>query len=182
MTSRSRWCGSTGATELQMTFRLRLRCRHRQHGTRLDHVGTSRRSHRERAARLPFKAVYLFRPSVIQPMHGARSKTRVYAVTYMLAGWMLPPLRALFPRRILTTESVGQAMLAVARRGAAGRAGTWRYLRRRARRRLGRQRQAGRSLSQTILMMRHCPASRTSVKKLTPRPRRLSCGDCQVNS
>jgi uncharacterized protein YbjT (DUF2867 family) len=68
--------------------------------------------------RLPFKAVYLFRPSVIQPMHGARSKTRVYAVTYMLAGWMLPPLRALFPRRILTTESVGQAMLAVARRGA----------------------------------------------------------------
>src|SRR5688572_26018253 len=67
--------------------------------------------------RLPFKAVYLFRPGVIQPMHGARSKTRVYAVTYMLAGWMLPPLRALFPRRILTTESVGRAMLAVARRG-----------------------------------------------------------------
>ncbi|HJY40873.1 MAG TPA: hypothetical protein VJ303_06550, partial [Steroidobacteraceae bacterium] len=68
--------------------------------------------------RLPFKAVYLFRPSVIQPMHGARSKTRVYAVTYMLAGWLLPLLRALFPRRILTTESVGRAMLAVARRGA----------------------------------------------------------------
>lgn len=68
--------------------------------------------------RLPFKAVYLFRPGVIQPMHGVRSKTRVYAVTYMLAGWLLPPLRALFPRRILTTESVGQAMLAVARRGA----------------------------------------------------------------
>ena len=52
-------------------------------------------------------------------MHGARSKTRVYAVTYMLVGWLLPPLRAMFPRRILTTESVGQAMLAVARRGAA---------------------------------------------------------------
>jgi len=68
--------------------------------------------------RLPFKRVHLFRPGVIQPMHGASSKTRVYAVTYMLAGWLLPPLRALFPRRILTTESVGQAMLAVARRGA----------------------------------------------------------------
>jgi uncharacterized protein YbjT (DUF2867 family) len=67
---------------------------------------------------LPFKAVYLFRPSVIQPMHGARSKTRVYAVTYMLAGWLLPLLRAMFPRRVLTTESVGQAMLAVARHGA----------------------------------------------------------------
>jgi uncharacterized protein YbjT (DUF2867 family) len=68
--------------------------------------------------RLPFKAVYLFRPSVIQPLHGARSKTRVYAVTYMLAGWAIPLLRAIFPRRILTTESVGRAMLAVARHGA----------------------------------------------------------------
>jgi hypothetical protein len=68
--------------------------------------------------RLPFKAVYLFRPSVIQPLHGARSKTRVYAVTYMLAGWLIPPLRAMFPRRILTTESVGRAMLAVTRHGA----------------------------------------------------------------
>jgi len=68
--------------------------------------------------RLPFKAVFLFRPSVIQPLHGARSKTRVYAVTYMLAGWLLPLLRAMFPRRVLTTESVGRAMLAVARRGA----------------------------------------------------------------
>ncbi|HJY42305.1 MAG TPA: NAD(P)H-binding protein [Steroidobacteraceae bacterium] len=68
--------------------------------------------------RLPFKASYMFRPGVIQPMHGARSKTRVYAVTYMLVGWLLPLLRAMSPRRFLTTESVGQAMLAVARRGA----------------------------------------------------------------
>ena len=68
--------------------------------------------------RLPFKASYMFRPGVIQPMHGARSKTRVYAVTYMLVGWLLPLLRAMSPRRFLTTELVGQAMLAVARRGA----------------------------------------------------------------
>jgi uncharacterized protein YbjT (DUF2867 family) len=68
--------------------------------------------------RLPFKAVYLFRPGVIQPLHGARSKTRVYAVSYMFIGWSLPLLRAMFPRRILTTESVGRAMLAVTRRGA----------------------------------------------------------------
>jgi uncharacterized protein YbjT (DUF2867 family) len=68
--------------------------------------------------RLPFKASYMFRPGVIQPMHGARSKTRVYAVTYILAGWLLPLLRAMSPRRVLTTELVGQAMLAVVRRGA----------------------------------------------------------------
>jgi uncharacterized protein YbjT (DUF2867 family) len=68
--------------------------------------------------RLPFQAVYLFRPGVIQPLHGARSKTRVYAVSYMFIGWSLPLLRAMFPRRVLTTESVGRAMLAVTRRGA----------------------------------------------------------------
>ena len=68
--------------------------------------------------RLPFKAVYLFRPGVIQPLHGARSKTRVYAVTYMFLGWLIPLLRAMSPRRILTTESVGKAMLAVTRHGA----------------------------------------------------------------
>lgn len=68
--------------------------------------------------RLPFKAVYLFRPGVIQPLHGARSKTTAYRVTYTLTKPLLPLLRALFPRQILTTESVGRAMLAVARRGA----------------------------------------------------------------
>jgi uncharacterized protein YbjT (DUF2867 family) len=68
--------------------------------------------------RLPFKGVYLFRPGVIQPLNGARSKTRVYAVAYMFIGWSIPLLRAMFPRRIVTTESVGQAMLAVTRHGA----------------------------------------------------------------
>lgn len=68
--------------------------------------------------RLPFKAVYLFRPGAIQAMHGERSKARASAVAYTLVGWLLPTLRALLPRQILTTESIGKAMLAVARRGA----------------------------------------------------------------
>jgi uncharacterized protein YbjT (DUF2867 family) len=68
--------------------------------------------------RLPFKAVYLFRPGMIQPLHGERSKTTSYRVIYTLARPLLPLLRALFPRQVLTTESVGRAMLAVARHGA----------------------------------------------------------------
>jgi len=35
--------------------------------------------------RLPFKAAYMFRPGVIQPLHGARSKTTAYRVGYTLA-------------------------------------------------------------------------------------------------
>lgn len=67
--------------------------------------------------RLPFKAVYLFRPGVIQPLHGAVSKTAAYRWTYLVMAPFLPLMRRLFPRHVLTTVSVGQAMLAVARRG-----------------------------------------------------------------
>lgn len=67
---------------------------------------------------LPFKAVYLFRPGVIQPLHGIRSKTPAYRWFYTLAGPLLGPLRRLMPRQLLTTESIGQAMLEAARHGA----------------------------------------------------------------
>ena len=68
--------------------------------------------------RLPFEAAYMFRPSAIQSMHGERPKARASAVAYTVLGWLLPLLRALFPRKILTTECIGQGMLAIARRGA----------------------------------------------------------------
>jgi uncharacterized protein YbjT (DUF2867 family) len=68
--------------------------------------------------RLPFKAVFLFRPGVIQPLHGIRSKTASYRVLYAMLRPLLPLLRALMPGQILSTEVMGQAMLAVARRGA----------------------------------------------------------------
>jgi uncharacterized protein YbjT (DUF2867 family) len=71
--------------------------------------------------RLPFKAVYLFRPGVIQPLHGIRSKTASYRVLYTLSKPLFPLLRALFPQHILSTESIGRAMLNVARRGAPKR-------------------------------------------------------------
>jgi hypothetical protein len=67
--------------------------------------------------KLPFKAVYVFRPGVIQPLHGIRSRTAVYRVFYSLTGPVLPFLRWL-PDYILTTEQIGRAMLAVAAGGA----------------------------------------------------------------
>jgi uncharacterized protein YbjT (DUF2867 family) len=68
--------------------------------------------------RLPFKAAYMFRPGVIQPVHGARSKTTAYRVGYALAKPVLPLLRRFFPRYILTTEEIGRAMIYVAKQGA----------------------------------------------------------------
>jgi uncharacterized protein YbjT (DUF2867 family) len=66
--------------------------------------------------RLPFSA-YMFRPGMIQPMHGERPKAAFYKVFYGAAKVLLPLLRRAFPNQVVTTEEVGRAMLAVARTG-----------------------------------------------------------------
>jgi uncharacterized protein YbjT (DUF2867 family) len=71
--------------------------------------------------RLPFAAAYMFRPGGIEPVHGAKSKTRAYRIFYAVAKPLLPLLRRAFPNYILTTEEIGLAMLAVARHGYAKR-------------------------------------------------------------
>jgi hypothetical protein len=67
--------------------------------------------------RLPFAAAYMFRPGIIQPLHGVRSKTTVYRVFYTLTKPLLPLLRLAFPNHVLTTQQIGRAMLIAARRG-----------------------------------------------------------------
>jgi uncharacterized protein YbjT (DUF2867 family) len=69
---------------------------------------------------LPFHA-YMMRPGFIQPLHGARSRTRAYRLVYLVAAPLLPLARRLFPSRITTTEQVGRAMLRLARNGAPDR-------------------------------------------------------------
>lgn len=70
--------------------------------------------------RLPLSA-YMFRPGVIQPLDGIRSKTASYRVLYTLTKPLLPLLRWAMPNQILTTREIGQAMLNVARRGYSKR-------------------------------------------------------------
>ena len=70
--------------------------------------------------RLPFHA-YLFRPGLIQPMNGIKSKTRLYRVMYTLMNPLLTPLRWALPNFVLSTRDVGRAMLAVARFGYGSR-------------------------------------------------------------
>lgn len=66
---------------------------------------------------LPFKAAYMFRPAVIVPLHGIKSRTRLYRVSYAVLGPLLPLLTA-FPKYVTTTEKLGRAMLIAAKRGA----------------------------------------------------------------
>jgi uncharacterized protein YbjT (DUF2867 family) len=67
--------------------------------------------------KLPFHAAYMFRPGFIQPLHGIRSKTRLYQFFYTALNPILPLLKSAFPRYITTTEELARAMLNVARNG-----------------------------------------------------------------
>jgi uncharacterized protein YbjT (DUF2867 family) len=66
---------------------------------------------------LPFKAAFMFRPSLIIPLHGIRSSTRWYNAAYFVLKPLVPLLKRLAPTTITTTERLGRAMLAVARNG-----------------------------------------------------------------
>jgi hypothetical protein len=67
---------------------------------------------------VPFKAVYLFRPGYIQPLHGIRTKTKWYGAAYAMLAPLYPVWKWLFPKYVTTTECVGRAMLTIAKRGA----------------------------------------------------------------
>jgi len=67
--------------------------------------------------RLPFKAAYMFRPGFIQPLHGIRSKTRLYQLIYDVTAPLTRLILNKLPKYLTTTEQIGRAMLAVARNG-----------------------------------------------------------------
>jgi uncharacterized protein YbjT (DUF2867 family) len=67
--------------------------------------------------KLPFRAAYMFRPGFIQPLHGIRSKTKLYQFFYTALNPILPLLKSAFPKSITTTEELARAMLNVARTG-----------------------------------------------------------------
>ncbi|MFZ0393863.1 MAG: epimerase [Terracidiphilus sp.] len=70
---------------------------------------------------IPSLEAYIFRPGIIQPLHGARSKTTSYCVLYTMTKPLFPLLQWLFPNQILTTDQIGLAMLNVAKRSSPRR-------------------------------------------------------------
>ncbi|HEY0133025.1 MAG TPA: hypothetical protein VGB85_03060 [Nannocystis sp.] len=67
---------------------------------------------------MPFKAVYVLRPGVILPLHGIRSRTRMYNLLFPVFYPLVMLVKLVAPRLITNTERVGQAMLRVARQGS----------------------------------------------------------------
>lgn len=54
--------------------------------------------------RLPFQAAYMFRP-IIQPLHGIKSKTRLYRILYVFAKPLLPVLGWALPNQVFTSRA-----------------------------------------------------------------------------
>jgi len=67
--------------------------------------------------RLPLRAC-MFRPGMIQALHGIQSKTKAYRILYPLIAPLFSLVKWISPNSITTTEQVGRAMLQVARQGA----------------------------------------------------------------
>ncbi len=67
--------------------------------------------------RLPFRGAYMFRPGFIEPVHGEKSKTRLYRVLYIIASPFMPIIRNVFSQSLLTTAQMGKAMLNAVRYG-----------------------------------------------------------------
>jgi len=68
--------------------------------------------------RMPFKAAYMFRPGVIRPLHGIRSKTRGYRLLYTVLAPFVLLAAAVAPNSITTTEKMGRAMIHAVQKGA----------------------------------------------------------------
>jgi uncharacterized protein YbjT (DUF2867 family) len=66
---------------------------------------------------MPFNATYVFRPAFIQPLHGIRSRTKLYNAMYAVLAPLYPVVKAIAPGYAATTEQLGRAMIAVARKG-----------------------------------------------------------------
>jgi hypothetical protein len=68
--------------------------------------------------RLPLRA-YAFRPGLVRPLHGIKSRTRLYNAVYVAMAPIMPLLERVAPRHVTTTEQIGRSMLRVARDGFA---------------------------------------------------------------
>ena len=66
---------------------------------------------------LPFKASYMFRPALIFPRKGVRSKTGWYQAFYNVFGPFYPAFQRFFGRWVTTTAHHGKAFIEVAVRG-----------------------------------------------------------------
>lgn len=63
--------------------------------------------------KLPFKAVYLFRPGLMKPVKGQKRVLKLYSAL----GWLFPVIKFIFPNSASTINQVANAMIHVSTEG-----------------------------------------------------------------
>jgi len=67
--------------------------------------------------KLGFKQAFMFRPGVIQPLRGIKSKTKLYQTFYVLFSPFWPVFKALMGKNLTDTTKIGKAMMNAAQKG-----------------------------------------------------------------
>ncbi len=66
---------------------------------------------------LPFRAAYMFRPGMIQPLKGVKPSNTFYAAFMPVVSFLFPVFRAIVPKMATTSVNVGLAMINAAAHG-----------------------------------------------------------------
>jgi len=70
-----------------------------------------------RVLNVGFRSAFAFRPGMILPLKGIRSKTPLYQFFYTYLGWLFRFIYAVFPKSIVSTSDVGDSMIELAESG-----------------------------------------------------------------
>ena len=66
---------------------------------------------------LGFKQAYMFRPGVIIPLRGIKSKTKNYQIIYDYFMWVIKLIKAIAPNVIVNTTQIGMSMIKITMQG-----------------------------------------------------------------
>jgi uncharacterized protein YbjT (DUF2867 family) len=61
--------------------------------------------------KMGFKQAYMFRPGMIIPLRGIKSRTKMYQFMYDYFMWLVKIVKALSPNSVVTTTQIGLAMI-----------------------------------------------------------------------
>ncbi len=67
--------------------------------------------------KLGFKQAFMFRPGVVIPLRGIKSRTKSYQFMYHYFTWLIKGIKAIFPNSVVDTTQIGLAMINISFNG-----------------------------------------------------------------
>lgn len=67
--------------------------------------------------KLGFKQAFMFRPGMIIPKKGVEPSSKLYRVLVNNLTWLIKGIKTIFPKSVVDSAQIGQAMIAVSQKG-----------------------------------------------------------------